>query len=310
MARIVPWGISYTSRLPENSRDHDRKERPRHRQGTSRLHRRRGDAGDGRRARRHSSPPSPRSSTIWRPATAQLLAERDAMQAKIDAWYRENGAPSDMQAYPAFLREIGYLLPEGEDFGVDTANVDPEIATVAGPQLVVPVNNARYALNAANARSVRSTTRFTARMPSGTAARKGRELQSRGAARRLSPGRADSSTSRSAREMRAGRTPPASGSRTARSRSPPEAAGPVSPTRRSLPATRARRKRRNRSSSPATACMSPSSFRPTIRSAGPTGRTSPTSCSSRPSRRSWTARIRLPPSTPRTRRSSTATGSA
>ena len=86
------------------------------------------------------------------PRNRELLAERDAMQVKIDAWYRDNGAPSDMQAYAAFLREIGYILPEGEDFGVDTANVDPEIAVVAGPQLVVPVNNARYALNAANAR--------------------------------------------------------------------------------------------------------------------------------------------------------------
>ncbi len=86
------------------------------------------------------------------PRNRELLAERDAMQARIDGWYRENGAPSDMEAYASFLREIGYILPEGEDFSVDTANVDPEIATVAGPQLVVPVNNARYALNAANAR--------------------------------------------------------------------------------------------------------------------------------------------------------------
>ncbi len=86
------------------------------------------------------------------PRNRMLLARRDELQEKLDAWYRENGAPSDMGAYEQFLREIGYLLPEGDDFSVTTANVDPEIAEIAGPQLVVPVMNARYALNAANAR--------------------------------------------------------------------------------------------------------------------------------------------------------------
>ncbi|WP_320188388.1 malate synthase G (plasmid) [Agrobacterium rosae] len=82
----------------------------------------------------------------------QLLAKRDDFQEKLDQWYRDNGAPVDMEAYQAFLREIGYLLPEGPDFVVSTTDVDPEIAQIAGPQLVVPLMNARYALNAANAR--------------------------------------------------------------------------------------------------------------------------------------------------------------
>ncbi|OQM74832.1 malate synthase G [Manganibacter manganicus] len=86
------------------------------------------------------------------PKNRALLAKRDDLQEKLDRWYRENGAPVDMEVYKTFLGDIGYLLPEGPDFTVTTENVDPEIAVVAGPQLVVPVMNARYALNAANAR--------------------------------------------------------------------------------------------------------------------------------------------------------------
>jgi len=85
------------------------------------------------------------------PKNKALLDKRDQIQAQIDAWHRDN-PQADFASYKAFLQEIGYLLPEGEDFNVTTANVDAEISTVAGAQLVVPVMNARYALNAANAR--------------------------------------------------------------------------------------------------------------------------------------------------------------
>ncbi len=87
------------------------------------------------------------------PRNSELLRIRDTMQAAIDRWHLDRkGKPHDAVAYKQFLYDIGYLLPEGPDFSITTQNVDPEIATIAGPQLVVPVTNARYALNAANAR--------------------------------------------------------------------------------------------------------------------------------------------------------------
>ena len=87
------------------------------------------------------------------PRNRELLEIRASMQSQIDSWLGDNAASGiDSSAYTAFLREIGYLVEEGEDFSVETSHVDPEIASIAGPQLVVPITNARYALNAANAR--------------------------------------------------------------------------------------------------------------------------------------------------------------
>ncbi|EFG8200219.1 malate synthase G, partial [Escherichia coli] len=86
------------------------------------------------------------------PKNRALLAKRSDIQEKIDQWHRDHPGAVDLAAYKKFLKKIGYIVPEGEAFSVSTKNVDPEIAKVAGPQLVVPVMNARYALNAANAR--------------------------------------------------------------------------------------------------------------------------------------------------------------
>jgi malate synthase len=87
------------------------------------------------------------------PRNRALLARRDELQATIDEWHEDRrGRPLDAQEYRAFLEQIGYLVPEPAPFKILTADVDDEIARIAGPQLVVPVMNARYALNAANAR--------------------------------------------------------------------------------------------------------------------------------------------------------------
>src|SRR5699024_445421 len=86
------------------------------------------------------------------PRNRQLLQERVRLQEEIDAWHRANTGPHDQAAYEDFLTRIGYLVEEPSDVKVTTTGVDKVIADTAGPQLVVPVTNARYALNAANAR--------------------------------------------------------------------------------------------------------------------------------------------------------------
>lgn len=91
----------------------------------------------------------------FQPRNKALLAKRDELQSKIDDWHAQNPAKDgtfDKEKYTQFLKDIGYIVPEGDDFTITTQNVDDEIATIAGAQLVVPVRNARYALNAANAR--------------------------------------------------------------------------------------------------------------------------------------------------------------
>ena len=116
------------------------------------------------------------------PRNAALLGTRDDLQQKIDEWHiRHRNQPHDHEAYKAFLTEIGYLLDEGDDFEIATANTDPEIASVPGPQLVVPITNARYALNAANARWGSLYDGFYGTDAMGTPAPKGGYDKGRGA---------------------------------------------------------------------------------------------------------------------------------
>ena len=87
------------------------------------------------------------------PKNKELLKIREKLQKKIDKWHIENkGKDIKIEKYKIFLKDIGYLKDEGPDFKIETNNIDEEISSIAGPQLVVPIMNARYALNAANAR--------------------------------------------------------------------------------------------------------------------------------------------------------------
>ena len=90
----------------------------------------------------------------FKPINQQLLKKRVIIiQQQIDTWHKEHlGKDYDLEEYKKFLYDIGYLVEEGDNFTIDTTNVDPEIATISGPQLVVPITNARYAINAVNAR--------------------------------------------------------------------------------------------------------------------------------------------------------------
>ena len=118
------------------------------------------------------------------PRNAALLRRRDELQSKIDEWHRKNPGPDfNAEQYRAFLVEIGYLVAEKSSFSVSTANVDAEIAHIAGPQLVVPVSNARYALNAANARwgSLYDALYGTDAIPEDGAPRAGKYNPQRGA---------------------------------------------------------------------------------------------------------------------------------
>lgn len=142
------------------------------------------------------------------PENAALLAKRDAIQTQIDAWHQERaGQPLDAAAYQGFLRDIGYLVPEPAPFQIGSENVDDEVARLAGAQLVVPILNARFLLNAANARwgSLYDALYGTDAIPGAAAGR----AMTRHAARRSSPGRRPSWTKPSRSPTAPGQTLPA-----------------------------------------------------------------------------------------------------
>ena len=240
-----------------------------------------------------------------------MLDKREELQRRIDAWYRENhDEPIDLPEYKAMLQEIGYLVPEGDDFSATTANVDPEISTIAGPQLVVPVTNPRYALNAANARwgSLYDALYGTDVIPEDGGCERTAEYN---------PVRGARVIARS-REFLDSAAPLAGGSH-ADVTAYAVAGGALSVTLKNGSTTgladaskfagyRGDAARRRRCCSATTACTSRSGSTGRIRSARRTTRACATSCWKRRRRPSWIWRTRSRASTPRTRWSPTGTG--
>ncbi len=247
------------------------------------------------------------------PRLRTLLGRRDALQRQIDQWHAAHPArPINAPAYRQFLTDVGYLVPEPPDFTIGTAKVDPEIATIAGPQLVVPVTNARYALNAANARwgSLYDALYGTDAIPEDGGATRGPGYNQARGEQVIARARA---VLDEAAPLAAGSHADAAGYAVAEGRlsvrlrdgsttglaHPAQFAGFGASQRRPPPCCCA-----------TTGCTSKSSSTAPIGSAGTTRPASPTWCWKRPSPPSRTARIPSPRSTPATRWTPTATGSA
>jgi malate synthase len=230
------------------------------------------------------------------PRNRALLEKRDTLQAKIDAWLlARRGRPPAPRESAAFLREIGYLVPEGPAFEVTTANVDPEIATLAGPQLVVPVDNPRYALNAANARwgSLYDALYGSNVIPEDGGADK--------AGKSYNPKRGERVVARANEFLDS--IAPLAGAKWADVTA-------LAVDNGALVATAAGKRTGPTCCCATTACTSTSRSIRSTRSARLTPRASRTWCSRAPCPRSWTSRIRWRRWTRPTKSSSTATGTA
>ena len=245
------------------------------------------------------------------PRNRELLARREELQAQLDDWHREHPGIPDPEAYAAFLREIGYLLDEPADVSVSTDDVDDEVARIAGPQLVVPLLNARFATNAVNARwgSLYDALYGTDVIAAPTATSRPATTTTRSAATRSSPAAAPSSTSTS-RSPAAPTPTPRRTPWTPTAWPSPSRTTPCGwPTRPSWSGTAATpRQPGGGAARPPRAARRDPGRPPTTRSARPTRPGSRTCCSSPRSPRSWTSRTPSRPSTPTTRCSATATG--
>ena len=248
------------------------------------------------------------------PRNRELVARREELQSSIDAWHREHpGRPdaSEDGDYTTFLREIGYLLEEPADVAVTTEGVDDEVARIAGPQLVVPLLNARFATNAVNARW---GSLYDALYGSDVVSQEGDlapgEGYKQGARRRGDRPRPGPSRRALPARLRLARRRHGVRRRRRRPGSDGQGRRPcASPSAASSWATVAPGTHPRRCSWSTTACTSRSRWTTRTRSAGPTPRASRTCWWSRRSPRSWTSRTPSPPWTPRTRSSATATGS-